>query len=474
MLDRTEKKIDKVIALQLGARAFVDEGIDKVLDTIQEKAAVNVIMPAVYTYGEGMAGRQMRGQPPTDHGIQAYAEVVGGAYTRLHPEFYRESPIKDMRAPELGEFDILADVIPKAKKRGIKTYALFEEKYNPRLMVNFPQIAEVDIYGKMGTDPCFNNPGARVFLTSMVEDWVKSNDLDGIMWESERQGPLNTTIGAHFAKTRTSPRRSLSCFCGHCERKAKEKGIDFQRAKDGFLALDQWVNQVWDGLRPSDGSFVSLWRLLAEYPELLAYERFWFLSQEEVYGLIYGTAKGINAKLQIGWHIMHLATMSPFYSADQNYGRLAHIADFLKPCPYNNCGGPRLAQYISNVSKTVFRDFEPAEVLQMHYRFMGYENEPSLDRLPQAGLSANYVSHETNRALKDVQGRVPIYPGIDIDIPTELNEKRTSPDDVRAATLAALQAGAHGVVLSRNYAEMRLPNLAGAGDAVRQWQSRQN
>jgi hypothetical protein len=122
----------------------------------------------------------------------------------------------------------------------------------------------------------------------------------------------------------------------------------------------------------------------------------------------------------------------------------------------------------------VFRDFEPAEVLQMHYRFMGYENEPSLDRLPQAGLSANYVSHETNRALKDVQGRVPIYPGIDIDIPTELNEKRTSPDDVRAATLAALQAGAHGVVLSRNYAEMRLPNLAGAGDAVRQWQSRQN
>jgi len=40
--------------------------------------------------------------------------------------------IKDIRAPELGEFDILADVIPKAKAKGMQTYALFEEAYNSR------------------------------------------------------------------------------------------------------------------------------------------------------------------------------------------------------------------------------------------------------------------------------------------------------------------------------------------------------
>jgi hypothetical protein len=458
------------IAIQLGARAFVDEGVDKVLDTLQEKAGVNVIMPAVYTYGEGMAGRQMRGQPHTDHGIAEYAEVIGGAYTRQHPEFYVNSVIKDVRAPELGNFDILADVIPKAKSHGIDTYVLFEEKYNPRLMPGFPRIAEVDIYGRIGTDPCFNNPEARIFLTALVEDWFKSNDLDGIMWESERQGPLNTTLGAHFAKTRTSPRRSLSCFCEHCERKVRERSIDFARAKDGFIALEAWVNQVWDKPRQPDGSFVTLWRLMAEYPELLAYERFWFLSQEEMYGLIYGTVKGINPKAQVGWHIMHLVTMSPFYSADQNYTRLARIADFLKPSPYNNCGGPRLAQYVNNVSHTVFRDFTPEEVLQMHYKLMGYENEASLDKLPQVGLSADYVARETRRALDDVEGRIPIYPGIDIDIPTELNEKRTTPEGVKDATLAAFKAGAQGVVLSRNYAEMRLTNLAGAGEAIRQVQ----
>lgn len=48
-----------------------------------------------------------------------------------------------MRAPELGEFDVLADVIPKAKARGMQTYCLFEEAYNPRLMPGFEKIAEL-------------------------------------------------------------------------------------------------------------------------------------------------------------------------------------------------------------------------------------------------------------------------------------------------------------------------------------------
>ena len=36
-----------------------------------------------------------------------------------------------------------------------------------------------------------------------------------------------------------------------------------------------------------------------------------------------------------------------------------------------------------------------------------------------------------------------------------------------AATLAALKTGAHGILLSRKYSEMRLSNLTAAGRAVR-------
>jgi hypothetical protein len=134
---------------------------------------------------------------------------------------------------------------------------------------------------------------------------------------------------------------------------------------------------------------------------------------------------------------------------------------------YNNCAGPRLAQYIRNVHSTVFGDMPPEKVLEFHYEVLGYKNGASLNALPQAGLSANYVAEETRRALAAVGGRIAIYPGIDIDVPTGPGEKKTSAEDVRKAVRAALGAGAQGVILSRKYSEMELEHLSGAGQALR-------
>ena len=465
---QSERKSNLLVGIQIGARSFVDEGVDKCLDTLQSTGGVNAVFATVFTYGTGLAGRQVHNEPLPDHGVKEYDQIHGGSFTKVHPEFYAESVIKDIRAPELGDFDILADVIPRARAKGMQIYGLFEEAYNPALIPNFEKVAEVDVYGKPGRQTCFNNPQARTFIASMVSDWISNNEIDGLMWESERQGPLNNALGAHFGNF-DSRRLSITCFCEHCMRKAKNAGINGQRAREGYIALDHWVSRTISQPRTSDGAFVTLWRVLLEYPEILAWERFWYSSQEEMYGIIYGTAKAINPRAQIGWHIMHLVTMSPFYSADTNYARLAHVSDFLKPSPYNNCAGPRLAQYIRNVQSTIFRDLTPEQVLEMHYKLFGLQNEPSLDKLPTSGLSGESVGVETRRAIADVEGSIPIYPGIDIDIPTGLNEKRTQPEDVKAATLAALRAGAPGVILSRKYAEMKLSNIAGAKEALREF-----
>jgi hypothetical protein len=131
--------------------------------------------------------------------------------------------------------------------------------------------------------------------------------------------------------------------------------------------------------------------------------------------------------------------------------------------------GGKTWQKVLYVQLTIFRDLTPEQVLEMHYKILGLQNEPSLDKLPTSGLSGESVGVETKRAIADVEGAIPIYPGIDIDIPTGLNEKRTQPADVKAATLAALRAGAPGVVLSRKYAEMKLTNIAGAKEALREF-----
>ncbi len=454
----------KFIGIQIGAVSFVDEGVDKVLDVVQEKAGVNALMLAVFTYGRGIAGRQVPGQPLPDHGAQQYdtGSFHGGDYATIHPQYYTQSVLKDFRAPDFGDFDLLSAVIPKAKTRNIKAYCWFEDVYNPGLVDNFERVAEVDVDGRPTEQACLSNPYLRNFLASLVEDWAKSYDIDGLMWGSERQGALNRALGA--AHEGPGP---LTCFCPYCQQKAVERGINVERARQGIQALRQWVKAAHTGPRPTDGYFVTFWRLVLRYPEILAWEQLWTDNQREVYGMIYGTAKAINPQLQVGFHVWHVNSFSPFYRADQDYSRLRETSDFLKIVIYNNCAGPRLAKYIASVQSTIFGDSSPEEVLQMHYDMLGYKGEASLDKLPTAGLSADYVARETRRAMAGVEGKVAIYPGIDVDVPTAENEKKTQPSDVRNAVKAALMAGAPGVILSRKYSEMKLANLSAAGEALR-------
>ncbi|HEX5412180.1 MAG TPA: hypothetical protein VFZ27_09980 [Terriglobia bacterium] len=479
----------KVVAIQMPAVSFSDEGVDKVLDTLQERAGVNTLLIAVFSYGRGIEGRQIPGQPLPDHGAQQYDTDTfhGGDYAEVHPEYYQDTIFKNFRAPELGKFDVLGDVIPKAKQRGMKSICWFEDVYNPRLLDNFEKVAEVDVYGRKTGQACLNNPYIGNFLASLVEDWMKSYDVDGVMWCSERQGALNHAIDAHRGRT------TLTCFCQYCTQKGQQQGINVQRAREGFMHLDQWVRATWTQPRPSDGYFVTFWRLLLEYPEILAWEKLWTDSQHEVYGRIYGTVKSIDHNVLAGFHVMHLNSFSPFYRAEQDYRRLRQYSDLLKICMYNNCAGPRLARYINGVHQTLWADAPAESVLELYYNILGYKGEASLDKLSTAGMSSDYVYRETKRALADVQAaNVPIpglssdyiapasekevpgvpkeiliWPGIDIDIPTEKDQKKTQPEDVRGAVKAAFNAGAPGVILSRKYSEMKLANLSGAGAALK-------
>src|SRR5689334_18623521 len=75
----------KMIGIQVGAVSFVDEGVEKVLDLFQQEAHINTLFVATFTYGRGIAGRQVPGQPLPDHGKQEYdADTFhGGSYTKI-------------------------------------------------------------------------------------------------------------------------------------------------------------------------------------------------------------------------------------------------------------------------------------------------------------------------------------------------------------------------------------------------------
>lgn len=458
----------KMIGLQVGAVSFLDEGVDKVLDIVQEKARVNTLFVATFTYGRGIAGRQVPGQPLPDHGKQEYdLDFRGGAYTRLQPRFYGDTVLKDVRARDHGDYDVLEAVLPSARKRGMKTICWYEDVWRADVP-GFDKVTEVDLYGRRTNRTCMNSPDHRAFLAGIAEDWTRSYDIDGVMWGSERHGALGVALGASHGGRNSDPSR-VGCFCPHCEKKAAARGISIERAKQGFQVLEQYVRSARSGKRPVDGHFVEFLRILMRHPEILAWEQFWHDSLRECYDLIYRRVKSAKPAVQVGWHIWHTASFSPFYRAQQDLRVLAQCSDFLKMVMYHNCGGERMATYIDSVQQHIFGDMTKDQAVAFNYEVLQFPGR-SYEQIPFTGLSSDYVYNEAKRCMDGAAGTpTRIWPGIDIDIPTGLSNSRSTPPGTKAAVLAALKAGAHGVLLSRKYSEMRLANLAAAGEAVREF-----
>src|SRR5437870_11065745 len=137
-----------MIGIQVGAVSFVDEGTDKVLDAFQEMAAINTLFLATFTYGRGIGGRQPRGSPLPDHGKQEYDDNFrGGNFTTPHPQYYRNTSIAPEKAPDHPGYDVIADVLPAAHRRGMKVICWFEDVFR-RDVPGFDQAAEIDLHDK--------------------------------------------------------------------------------------------------------------------------------------------------------------------------------------------------------------------------------------------------------------------------------------------------------------------------------------
>lgn len=307
-----------------------------------------------------------------------------------------------------------------------------------------------------------------IFCLGLVEDYVRSYEADGLMWGSERHGALGMALGASHGGRNSDPGR-VGCCCSFCEEKAGRQGaVRIERVKEDCRELERFVRAARAGQRPADGYYVTFCRTLMRYPEILAWEQFFHDGLREIYAAMHQKAHSIRSSVQVGWHTWHNNSFSPFYRAQQNLKALTKCSDFLKVVMYHNCGGERMAGYIESVTGSIYADLPPQEALEFEYRIMNYR-ERSYRQIPFTGLSADYVYRETRRALQAVQGsETRIWPGIDRDIPTAANHSRSTPQGTKEAVLAALRAGAHGVLLCRKYSEMRLANLSGAGEAVRE------
>src|SRR5256885_7531836 len=176
--------------------------------------------------GRGRVGA--RGRQESDDAFR------GGTFAPPHPQFYRRTTIAPEKAPDHAAYDVLADVLPAARRRRMRLYCWFEDVFRQDIP-GFDQAAEIDLHGKRTGLACHRNPNTRAFWLGLVEDYLRSYDVDGLMWGSERQGPLDNALTANHGGGGAGGR--VGCFCQYCTAAARKEGVNVDRAKDGYMQL---------------------------------------------------------------------------------------------------------------------------------------------------------------------------------------------------------------------------------------------
>jgi hypothetical protein len=460
----------KFVGIQISPVSFVDEGVDQVLDTLQDRLGVNVLLIGTVSWLGLKVGRsisyKLDGWP--DHGVPEPFTMRGGAYYNPHPAYYRNTFINDFRAtdPEMEGKDILEMVIPAAKKRGMLVYAEFMEPFfkyaghgsaNNVHIPNLPQVLEVDFLGRVASEPSTSHPDYRRWIHSMIEDHCRNYDLDGIMWCNERKSPLDRLI------TGEAP----TDFSEAARREAMERGIDVERCRLAFTEVYKYFQQARAGDSFADGAFIEFLRVLLRHPEILIWERFWLERNKDLDRELYGIVKWCNPDLKFGLNVWNRNHFNPFRKAQWPWEEQTLYADWVKPITYQHQAGLIYAKEMADFHKTILRDLTPQEMTPIMYKLLGLDEAP-WDELVQTGMDPDtYVYGQCADTVRGVQGRVPVYMGLGVDAPrTQADQARCTPDIVYRSVLATYRAGGEGVIFSPNYASMHLSNLDGAARAL--------
>jgi hypothetical protein len=462
----------KFVGIQISPISFIDEGVEQVLDTLQNRVGVNVLMIGTVSWLGLKSGRsishQLDGWP--DHGVPEPFAMKGGAYFDPDPTYYNKTLIKDYKAKddEMAGRNILEMVIPEAKKRGMKVYIELMEPFfkyaghgsvNNVAVPNLAQCLEVDVFGRFGSEPSTSNPDYRHWIMSMIEDQVRNYDLDGVMWCNERRSPLDQMMVG----------QAPGDFSEAARREALERGIDVERVRITLKEVYSYFERARAGESFVDGAFIEFLRVLLANPEVLIWERFWLERNKDLDRELYGMVKWCNPNLSFGLNVWNRNHFNPFRKAQWPWEEQTMYADWVKPITYQHQSGLIYVNEMTEFHRSILRDFTPEELTPIMYKLLGL-NEAPWQEVVQTGMDPDtYVAGQCQDAVRGVDGKAKVYMGIGVDAPrTRADQAKCTPDIVRRSVLATYHSGGHGVVFSPNYASMKLTNLDGAAEALRE------
>ena len=329
------------VGIQVRGFAWVDEGVDQVLDNIQKKGDVNTVWAYTFAYGEQRLRR---------------ARVSRTTALRSPPQHRRQRRRALRLRPAL---------LPKHQPQGFPPHRLRQVQ---RHRGGRPQ-GQGPRHGLLRLGPQQSQPHARPHRTQLRrarrgrperpqhhQPLLQQPRLPRLPQRQDRVACSSATPnwstaspGAASARARSTAcvtgGGNATCFCQFCQAKARELGISVPRAQAGYREIGQLFRSTPEQV--PDGYFTTFWRTAAQVPRSpqlgIALDR-----------QLPGRAGRALRPRQIhraaakpfGFHLMQTMTFSPFYRAEEDYTKRRNFADFFKIATYNNAGGPRLATYL--------------------------------------------------------------------------------------------------------------------------------
>lgn len=465
-------KTAPLIGIQIAGHSLLDEGMERCLDTIQSTCHAN----AIFLYSHSYYAAHNR--PPelyADHGVAIKDErqrQITRVWLRHHAEAFKGTSLA-MPEPD-GEYsdrDLFAEAVEACRKRGLHFYARILEPDIPKLqgrVKNAEKVAAIGLDGQPSSQPCRNHPEWIAWWDALVSDTMRSYPLDGFQWGAERMGPLSSVLWKGAMPF---------CFCQHCEARAKREGIRVERARQGFRELHRFITQLHAGAKaPADGVFTNVMRLLMKFPEILAWDYQWRAALEQQGQRTHALVKATRPNAQVGRHFDHQNTSwDALFLAQWSYADVAPYADFIKPILYHDILAPRLLNQLHELKRGPLAEISLQQSLELYYSLRGYDTklQPKANELDQRGMDPEYVGIETRRIVEIVKGKCAVVPGIGVNVPNTSASAPNSgkrPSDqsaLRKAINEAFTSGAAGILISREYDEMRLESLRTIGETLR-------
>jgi hypothetical protein len=443
------------VLAHLNAASLVDEGTEAVLDHLQDKAAATGVLLGVHGFNPEVMDR---GRTWPGRGPKGTTGVLGGLFTEPAAGSFSRTLLGSPRVTQapFGAFDALEAVNRAAKSRDLSVNLYILESASTggwqHDVARWPQVLEIDIDGRRGAMPCVNHPDYRAWKLELFEGMYKAHEFDGLLWGVERWGPL------HIALAGSAP----TCFCTHCAAVAQRAGLDWSRVRQGYAAL--WRHcQAATAAEPGSGALVQL---LLRHPEILGWEWQWTRSYLDLHRELYGVAKWLAPERRFGLGLWHYWFINPLLRAEWDMAEFAASADFIRPILYHVPEGPRIARYLGMLGRTASPGIARDAVWGLFKAMLGLDLPP-IESFERSGLPASYVGQGVELVRRLSGGRAQVMAGIGIDVFEHGLDAPMAPEAAAAAVRAAHAAGADGITVSRNYAEMRHETLAAVGAAVR-------